>query len=108
MDAILAHDAAGRPVEPAWPAAEVIIGNPPFLGSKILRAELGDLYVSDLQRQYSGQMSRESDLVCYWFEKARRQIVNGLARRAGLLATNSIRGGANREVLQRIINTGGI
>ncbi len=32
MDAILAHDEAGRPVEPAWPAAEVIIGNPPFLG----------------------------------------------------------------------------
>ena len=108
MDAILAYDDAGNPVEPEWPAAEVIIGNPPFLGSKILRAELGDLYVSDLQRQYSGQMSRESDLVCYWFEKARRQIVNGLARRAGLLATNSIRGGANREVLQRIINTGGI
>jgi type I restriction-modification system DNA methylase subunit len=32
MDAILAYDEAGNPVEPEWPAAEVIIGNPPFLG----------------------------------------------------------------------------
>ncbi|MFH1085221.1 MAG: DNA methyltransferase, partial [Chloroflexota bacterium] len=32
MDAILAYDAQGKPVEPAWPAANVIIGNPPFLG----------------------------------------------------------------------------
>ncbi len=32
MDAILAYDAEGQPVEPEWPEAEVIIGNPPFLG----------------------------------------------------------------------------
>jgi len=108
MDAILAYDEAGRPVEPEWPAAEVIIGNPPFLGSKMLRAELGDQYIDELHRLYKGRMSRESDLVCYWFEQARTQITSGRARRAGLLATNSIRGGANREVLQRIIESGGI
>jgi hypothetical protein len=108
MDAILAHDEAGRPVEPAWPAAEVIIGNPPFLGSKILRAELGDSYIGKLHQLYVGVMSRESDLVCYWFEKARKQIAFNQADRAGLLATNSIRGGANREVLQRINESGGI
>jgi hypothetical protein len=34
MDAILAYDAEGKPVEPAWPEAEVIVGNPPFLGGK--------------------------------------------------------------------------
>ena len=33
-DAILTTDAAGHPVEPEWPAAEFIIGNPPFLGHK--------------------------------------------------------------------------
>ncbi len=31
-DAILTHDADGKPIEPAWPEAEFIIGNPPFLG----------------------------------------------------------------------------
>ena len=32
QDAILAFDDAGNPVEPAWPEADVIVGNPPFLG----------------------------------------------------------------------------
>ena len=44
----------------------------------------------------------------YWFERAREQIEDGSAKRAGLLATNSIRGGANRRVLQRIGESGGI
>ena len=53
-------------------------------------------------------MPREADLVAYWFEKARKEIEEGRAKRAGLLATNSIRGGANRRVLARIRETGGI
>lgn len=44
-DAILAHDADGKPKEPAWPQADFIIGNPPFLGGKRLRIELGNDYV---------------------------------------------------------------
>ena len=32
MDAILAYDENGRPIGPEWPEADVIIGNPPFLG----------------------------------------------------------------------------
>ena len=47
-------------------------------------------------------------LVCYWFEKARAQITVGKAQRAGLLATQAIRGGANRTVLERIKQTGDI
>ena len=50
MDAILAYDAEGKPVEPEWPAADVIIGNPPFLGDKKMRSELGDEYVDDSAR----------------------------------------------------------
>ena len=34
-----------------------------------------------------------SDLVCYWFERARAKIAAGEVQRVGLLATNSIRGG---------------
>jgi len=40
MDAVLDYDDHGKPVEPKWPGAEVIIGNPPFLGGKKLRSEL--------------------------------------------------------------------
>ena len=94
--------------EPEWPAVDVIVGNPPFLGGKRLRSELGDAYVDDLFRLYDGRVPREADLVCYWFEKARAQIAAGKAKRAGLLATQAIRGGANRKVLERIKETGDI
>jgi len=108
MDAILARDEDGTFREPAWPEADVIVGNPPFLGGKRLRAELHDEYVDDLFSLYSGRVAREADLVTYWFEKARAEIAAGRVKRAGLLATNSIRGGANRKVLARIRETGGI
>jgi len=68
MDAILAYDAEGRPIEPEWPKATVIIGNPPFLGDKKMRAELGDKYVDDLRGLYADRLPGQSDLVCYWFE----------------------------------------
>lgn len=107
MDAIVAYDENGRFHEPAWPPADVIIGNPPFLGEKKMRTELGDQYVIDLMALYAGRLPA-SDLVCYWFEKARAKIAEGKAQRVGLIATNSIRGGANREVLKRIKQTGDI
>ncbi|TAH51025.1 MAG: class I SAM-dependent DNA methyltransferase [Chloroflexota bacterium] len=96
------------PREPEWQSADVIIGNPPFLGDKKMRAELGDEYVDALRALYAERIPGQSDLVCYWFEKARAMIASGQARRAGLLATNSIRGGANRRVLERIKETGDI
>ncbi|MCX6039082.1 MAG: class I SAM-dependent DNA methyltransferase, partial [Chloroflexi bacterium] len=85
MDAILAYDETGQPVEPEWPTAYVIIGNPPFLGDKKMRAELGDKYVDDLRALYGDRIPGQSDLVCYWFEKARAMIESGQVTRAGLL-----------------------
>ncbi len=108
MDAILAFDEAGRPYEPQWPEADVIIGNPPFLGSRKMRAELGDEYCDRLMQVYKGRIDGLPDLVCYWFERARSIIDLRPAVRAGLLATNSIRGGANRRVLEHIKETGDI
>jgi len=92
--------------ETVWPEVEFIIGNPPFLGGKRIRSELGDTYVDKLFEVFEGRVRRESDFVCYWFEKARAQMEAGKAERAGLIATNSIRGGANRQVLERIKETG--
>ncbi len=108
MDAILAYDAEGRPVEPVWPEADVVIGNPPFLGSKKLRSELGNSYIDDLFTLYEDRVPHEADLVCYWFERACVLVKRGRVRRAGLLATQAIRGGANRKVLERIKETGDI
>lgn len=108
MDAILAYDEEGRPVEPEWPEAEVIVGNPPFLGDRKMIGQLGEPYVSDLRRLYRDRLPEMNDLVCYWFEKARAQIEHSRALRAGLLATNSIRSGFNRTVLERINHSGRI
>ncbi|MDO9092694.1 MAG: hypothetical protein Q7U99_08690 [Rubrivivax sp.] len=97
-DAVLAED--GR--EAAWPAADAAVGNPPFVGDKKMRGELGDAYTERLRAAYKGRVPGGADLVCYWFEKARGQIEVGKLQRAGLVATNSIRGGSNRDVLDRV------
>ena len=114
-DAIMRYDADGKPYEPEWPQVDVIISNPPFLGDKYMRfgrpelglSGLGTAYASDLRRLYKDRLP-SCDLVCYWFEKARSHIESHKALRAGLLATNSIRGGLNRRVLDRIKQTGDI
>jgi hypothetical protein len=36
--------------EATWPKASVVIGNPPFLGDKKMRAELGDAYTESLRK----------------------------------------------------------
>lgn len=108
-DAILGMDLDGGLFEPPWPQADFIVGNPPFLGGKKLRAGLGDQYVNRLFDLYRGRVPREADLCCYWFERARAEIGRRPHVRAGLLATNSIRQGPQmRPVLQRIQQTGGI
>ena len=107
-DAILDLSDPANPTEPDWPEAEFIVGNPPFLGGKKLRTELGDDNVNKLFRVWGGRVKAEADLCCYWFEKARAMIYDGKCQRAGLLATQGIRGGANRETLKRIQESGGI
>jgi SAM-dependent methyltransferase len=107
-DAILDLTDPASPTEPEWPEADFIVGNPPFLGYSKLRSELGHSYVETLFRYYSGRVSNQSDLCCYWFEKTRTAIENNRCGRAGLLATQGIRGGKNRVVLQSIKRTGGI
>lgn len=95
-------------VERAWPECDVIVGNPPFLGDKLMRGELGNDYVEELRKIYDNRIPGQSDFCCYWFEKARDLIEHKKCKRAGLLATQGIRGGANREVLKRIKETGDI
>lgn len=109
MDAILVPGGeAGEPSEPEWPKVDFIIGNPPFLGGKLLRRELGDDYMDSVFNVWGKRVKAEADLCCYWFEKARAHINSGQCKRAGLLATQGIRGGANRETLKRIKESGDI
>ena len=108
LDTIECRDAILKPdgTEADWPAAEVVIGNPPFLGGSRILSHLGEKYASQIRTTYEGRVPAGADLVCWWFEKAGHLIVSGKADRAGLVATNSIRGGANRRALEAA--TGGL
>jgi type II restriction/modification system DNA methylase subunit YeeA len=100
-DAVLTED--GKPAP--WPRANAIVGNPPFLGDKKMIGDLGEAYVERLRAAYAGRVPGGADLVCYWFERAREEVAEGRTERVGLVGTNSIRGGANRAVLDRIADS---
>lgn len=102
-DALVEQKDSDPVVEKSWPRAEFLVGNPPFLGGKLLRAGLGNNTVETLFDVYESRVPPEADLVVYWFEKALAAIVAGRTKRVGLVATNSIRGGANRRVIDRIV-----
>ena len=102
-DAVLAPDGA----QSRWPEADVVIGNPPFLGNKKMIAELGEDYTLALRNAYRDTPGGV-DLVAYWFVKAWAQMQSAQLVTAGLVSTNSIRGGANREVLKPVVTVGSI
>ena len=105
LDTIECRDAILTPddTEPDWPEADVVIGNPPFLGYSPQREILGDDYTDAMRRLYKGAVPAFADLVCYWFHKAGKLVADNKLARAGLVATNSIRGGRNRTVLDQIV-----
>jgi type II restriction/modification system DNA methylase subunit YeeA len=100
-DAILNHDGT----EAAWPAANVIIGNPPFLGAKEMRGAFPNDYLSQLRAAYEGKVAGQCDLVMYWFYRAGEILKAGSSSAAGLVATNKIRKGANHKLLSSIAET---
>lgn len=82
-DAVINADGS----EAQWPSVDAIIGNPPFLGDKKMRSELGDEYTEALRKCYTDRVPGGADLVVYWFEKARAHIEAGKCQRAGLVAS---------------------
>lgn len=101
-DALLAAD--GTPA--AWPAAEVIVGNPPFVGGNTMIRVVGEDYANRLRTAYAGQVPGSADLVCYWFAKGWRQLLDGQASRVGFVSTQAIRSGASSAVLAPIVQDG--
>lgn len=102
-DAVLAQDGT----KADWPDTDVVVGNPPFLGNKRMISALGEKYTTNLRRAWKG-VPGGVDLVAYWFAKAWEMMHEGRLERAGLVSTNSIRSGSNREVLKPIVGSGRI
>lgn len=88
------------PKPATWPEAEFIVGNPPFIGGKDLRQELGDGYAEALWKVYP-HMPGGADYVMYWWDKAAELVRNKQARRFGFITTNSITQTFSRRVIQR-------
>jgi type II restriction/modification system DNA methylase subunit YeeA len=104
LETIECRDALLNPddSEAEWPKVDVIVGNPPFLGAKLMKRRMGVQETEALRAAFDGRLAGFTDLVCYWFEKARVLVARGEIARVGLVATSSIRGGTNRPVLDRI------
>lgn len=107
LDQIQCRDALLNPdgTEATWPSVEVIVGNPPFIGDKKMRGELGADYTLQVRAAYDGRVPGAANFVTFWFEKANDAISDGRAQRAGLVAPNTVSGGANLEVLKHIVAT---
>ncbi len=95
---------AADALQVAWPEVDAIIGNPPFLGSQILRRTLGADYIRWLDNRFQVGLR---DLCVYWFRKAHDHLKAG--QRAGLVGTNSVAQNRAREAsLDYIVRGGGI
>ncbi len=86
-----------RPAD--WPAADFVVGNPPFIGTARMREALGDGYTEALRRTYP-HVPNSADLVMFWWDKAADLARAGQLERFGLITTNSLRQTFNRRVLQ--------
>ncbi|MFM5890670.1 MAG: class I SAM-dependent DNA methyltransferase, partial [Dolichospermum sp.] len=89
-----------------WPQANAIIGNPPFLGGKKLRIELGNEYVEKIYQAFP-EVKGQPDFCVFWFRKASDLLGN--KGRGGLVGTNSIAQVSGRKAsLDYIVSNGGI
>ena len=76
-----------------WPKADVIIGNPPYLGAKRMKPEYGNAYVEKVRKAFP-EIPGRADYCVYWFRKTHDQLARG--GRAGLVGTQNIRSNYSR------------
>ena len=96
-----------KPRPAAWPEAKFIVGNPPFIGGKDMRAELGDGYAEACWEARPGVPGGADYVMHFWDEAAARLLrkpkkgqANPL-RRFGFITTNSVTQTFSRRVIER-------
>ncbi|MDP2196876.1 MAG: class I SAM-dependent DNA methyltransferase, partial [Rhodocyclaceae bacterium] len=88
-----------------WPAADVVVGNPPFIGKLKIRAALGDGYVDALRGSWK-DVPESADFVMFWWHHAAQLVAQGKLSRFGFITTNSITMTYNRRVVQQALDAG--
>lgn len=92
------------PRKTSWPQADYIVGNPPFIGAKVMRTELGDGYVDALQNAWP-DVPQATDFVLRWWHQAACLVARGEARAFGFITSNSIRQTYNRRVIEPLLTS---
>ena len=94
-----------RPAE--WPEAEFIVGNPPFIGGKDMRAELGDGY-AEAAWKARPKIPGGADFVMHFWDEAATRLLrkptkgkSNPLRRFGFITTNSVTQTFSRRVIER-------
>ncbi len=96
-----------NPRRAAWPEAEFIVGNPPFIGGKDMRTELGDGYAEAAWKARPKIPGGADFVMHFWDEAATRLLrkpVKGKTnplRRFGFITTNSVTQTFSRRVIER-------
>lgn len=83
----------------AWPRADFIVGNPPYMGGTRMREAFGDGYVDALRSVYP-EIREGADFVMFWWFRAALSVQDGETVCAGLITTNSITQSRNRTVVE--------
>ncbi|MGJ4951174.1 class I SAM-dependent DNA methyltransferase [Bradyrhizobium sp. HKCCYLS20291] len=91
-----------QPRRPEWPAAEFIVGNPPFIGGKDIRSRLD--YAEALWRAHP-HVNESADFVMYWWDRSAELLTHKgtVLRRFGFVTTNSISQVFQRRVMERYL-----
>ncbi|QZD96214.1 class I SAM-dependent DNA methyltransferase [Qipengyuania gelatinilytica] len=95
-----------------WPEVEFIVGNPPFIGGKDMRAELGDGYAEAAWKVRKDVPGGADFVMHFWDEAATRLLAKppkgakgeNPLRRFGFITTNSITQTFSRRVVERHMN----
>ncbi|MEO9297729.1 class I SAM-dependent DNA methyltransferase [Devosia alba] len=90
-----------------WPEVEFIVGNPPFIGGKDMRAELGDGYAEAVWKTRP-KVPGGADFVMHFWDAAAERLLRKSTkanpnplRRFGFITTNSITQTFSRRVIER-------
>ncbi|MEM6900155.1 MAG: class I SAM-dependent DNA methyltransferase [Pseudomonadota bacterium] len=102
----------GNPRRADWPEVEFIVGNPPFIGGKDMRAELGDGYAEAAWKARKGVPGGADFVMHFWDEAATRLLAKPPAklkgenplRRFGFITTNSLTQTFSRRVAEKHMN----
>ncbi|MEL6644251.1 MAG: DNA methyltransferase [Pseudomonadota bacterium] len=96
-----------KPKPAPWPEVEFIVGNPPFIGGKDMRAELGDGYAEAVWAVRKDLPGGADFVMHFWDAAAVRLLAKGTKttpnplRRFGFITTNSITQTFSRRVIER-------